>query len=104
MSLKEQVGADVPKKMDVYRQACANLNGALDLFAQLLGRLGSALSRRKKIAGAISHEKRSKFFQVKLEKSDDIRWQFKLKGVLVLDLPSRDDEMNECTRAWTTVD
>jgi hypothetical protein len=104
MSFKEQVGADVPKKMDVYRQGCANLNGALDLFGQLLGRLGSALSRRKKIAGAISHEKRSKFFQIKLEKPDDIRWQFKLKRVLVLDLSSRNDEVNDCSGSRTTAD
>ena len=102
MGFEVQVGADMPEKMGVHGQAGADLYGALDLCGQLRGRLGSALSRREQVAGAIGDEKGSEFFQVKLEKADDIRWQFKLERVLVLDLAGRNDEVHDGTRFRTT--
>ena len=104
MGFEVQIGADMPEKMGIHGQASALLYAALDLFGQLRGGLCSALSRREQLDGAIGHEKGPEFFQVELEEADDIRRQFELERVLVLDLPGRNDEVSDGTRSWTTTD
>ena len=48
------------------------------------------------------NEERSEFFQVKLEKADDILWQLKLQRILVLDLSRRNDEVHDGARFRAT--
>lgn len=76
MRFKEQLSGEMSEKMDVHCQARATLYGPLDLIGQLRGRFVSALSRREQVRGAIGDEKRSEFFQIKLERSDHIRRQY----------------------------
>jgi hypothetical protein len=99
MGLKEQEGTGMPEQVDIHRQARLTLYDPLNLISQLRGSLGSALSRRKHRAGAVSHKQWPEFFQVKLENADDIRRQFELERVLVLDLSGRNDEVSDCTRS-----
>src|SRR6516165_4402052 len=102
MCFKEQEGAGMPEQVDVHRQARATLYRPLNLIGQLRRRFMSALSRREQVRGTVRHEKGSKFFQIELEKADDIRRQLELERLFVLDLASRNNEVHDSATCWAS--
>jgi hypothetical protein len=102
MGLKEQEGTGMPEQVDIHRQARLTLYDPLNLISQLRGSLGSALSRREQIRGAIRHEQRSEIVPIKIEKAGDIRRQFEFERLLVLDLSGGNDEVNDGITSRTT--
>jgi hypothetical protein len=91
MGFEVEKSAYMAEEMGIHGQTGALLDAALNLVGQLRGSFCSALSRRKQVAGAISHKKGPEFFQVKLKKAEDVRRELELQRVLIFYLSGRND-------------